>query len=256
MYEEVRRPGMLKSIPLLYIRALPALYYYGKYCQDSDFPRGRILFQQNLDYLIKAIDLLAGHGMQSHVLQLQALVEEVAKSPGHKIGNAVEQLTIALSEFCTEHKETCHTFYQANKKVLIDIYRNSVTPLHVLSGDQEPPTKLPHLLCDYCYYDVTQASSKSENYSDLISENDFIVLTDLASSEIHREIERIDAFHKPAMVVSMSDAKNSESKTTIRHAMQLIRTGFPVIFKILTPIRLFTTVEKTFYKYHMHTQPA
>ena len=256
MYENIRKPGLLRGIPLLFIRALPALYYYGKFSGKSVFPRGQKLYQQNLDYLTKAIALMNIQISGSKLSPVQNLLNDIKNISPEKIDDAIEQLTFALSGFCSENPDFCHRFYKENKQQLINLYRESVTPLHILTSDAEPEEKLPHLLCDFCYYDVTRSSRHAEDYPDLLSENDFIVLTDLASSEIHREIERINAFHKPAMVVTMSDATTSENRTAIRHAMQLIRTGFPVIFKILTPIRLFTTIEKTFFKYHMQALSA
>jgi len=224
MYENIRKPGLLRSIPLLFIRALPALYYYGKFSGKSDFPRGQKLYQQNLDYLTKAVTLMNKQISSSKLSPVQNLLNDINNISPEKIDDAIEQLTFALSGFCSENPDLCRRFYKENKQQLINLYRESVTPLHILTSDAEP--------------------------------EEFIVLTDLASSEIHREIERINAFHKPAMVVTMSDATTSENRTAIRHAMQLIRTGFPVIFKILTPIRLFTTIEKTFFKYHMQALSA
>jgi hypothetical protein len=250
MYENIRKPALLKDIPLLLIRALPALYYYGRYSINQDFPRGLKLFQQNITYLNKVIAIMKGQLPYKKLITLENILNDLKKISNDQITSTVEDFTLALSELCSENPERCHKFYKENKQHLINLYRESVSPLHILTKDILPEEKLCHLLDDFCHYKVTHFSSTQENYPDQLTLNDFVILSSLSSSNIHREIEQIDAFNKPAMVISTSKKTDADDKIAIRHAIQLIRTGIPVIFKILTPIRLFTSIEKTYFKYH------
>ena len=250
MYENIRKPGLLKDIPLLLIRALPALYYYGRYSINQDFPKGQKLYQENISYLNRVIAMMKGQLPYKKLITLDNILNDLKKIPNDQISPNVEHFTLALSELCSENPERCHNFYKENKQQLINLYRDSVTPLNILTKDILPEEKLCHLLDDFCHYKVTHSSSTQENYPDQLTINDFVVLSSLSSSDIHKEIEQIDAFHKPAIVISTSKQTNPDDKIALRHAMQLIRTGIPVIFKILTPIRLFTSIEKTYFKYH------
>jgi hypothetical protein len=250
MYENIRKPGLLKNIPLLLIRALPVLYYYGRYSTNQDFPKGQKLFQQNITYLNRVIAMMKGQLPYKKLIALDNILNDLKEVPNDQISPNVEEFTLALSELCSENTDRCHKFYKENKQQLIDLYRNSVSPLHILTKDILPEEKVCHLLDDFCHYKVTHSSGTHVNYPDQLTINDFVLLSSLSASNIHQEIEQIDAFHKPAIVISTAQQTNPDDKIALRHALQLIRMGIPVIFKILTPIRLFTSIEKTYFKYH------
>ena len=250
MYENIRKPGLLKNIPLLIIRALPSLYYFGKFGSKYNNAGCEQLFLENLDYLKHALKLMYSQMNTNSLDQTIKILDHMDTSPIQDILPTIERLTTDLSDHCNANIQECRNFYKENKQKLIDLYRENVTPLHVLVTDMQTDQRLPHLLCDVCYYDVQHARIKSDDFSTKLGANDFVILTNLNTSDIHSQIEQIDSFQKPAMVVTGIDDSTSANKTAIRHAMQLIRRGFPVIFKIFTPIRLFTSVEKTFFKYY------
>jgi hypothetical protein len=250
MYESIRKPGLLKNIPLLFIRALPSIYYYGKFGMKYTHTKCKQLYHQNLEYLICAIDLLNKQMHTEHLNEIIKILDQLKTDPHMDVLSQVERFTIQFSDYCNLNVNECRSFYKENKQKLIDLYREKVSPLHILITDVQPDQKLPHLLYNFCYYNIQNEFIKNPDYTDKLSANDFVVLTNIDTNEIHRQIEQVDAFHKPAMIVVGIDDPDSKNKPTIRHAMQLIRRGFPVIFKILTPIRLFTSVEKTFFNYH------
>ncbi len=252
MYENIRRPGLLKNIPLILIRALPATYYYGKYISNSNYQKAELLYRQSLEFLFKAITMMTDQLKHSDPSMIFTYLEELNKAPNQKIIDYVEQFTLALSEFCSSNTNDCSKFYKMHKEQLIRLYRETVTPLHILMTNTKHKEKTPHLLSNFCYYHLIESETGNHKYPDQISASDFLILTNLDSSKVHQEINRISAFKKPVMVIVSTNDTNLADKRALRHAMQLIRTGFPVIFKIVTPIRLFTTVEKTFFKYHLH----
>jgi hypothetical protein len=256
MYENIRKPGLLRDIPLLFIRALPALYYHGRYAVNQDFPKGQKLYQQNINYLTRAIALMKGQLPYKKLVVLDNILKNLKEISNDQILKQVEQLTLALSDLCSENSEHCRKFYKENKQQLINLYRDSVSPLRILTKNTLPGEKLCHLLNEFCHYDVTHTSLDQDDFPDQLTANDFVVLCGLSSSDIHKDIDQIDAFHKPALVVSTSQQTDPNDKIALRHAMQLMRTGVPVIFKILTPIRLFTSIEKTYFKYHSQTVHA
>ncbi len=250
MYENIRKPGLLKNIPLLFIRALPSLYYYGKFGMKFTHTGCKQLYQQNLEYLMCAIELLYKQLHAEHLTEMIKILERMKVTPNMDMLIQVERFTMQFSNYCNSNVTECRNFYKENKQRLIDLYKEKVSPLHILVTDIQPDQKLPHLLCDFCYYNIEHVFVNNPDYTDKLSANDFVVLTNIDTNEIHRQIEQVDAFHKPVLIVVGIADTDSKNKPTIRHAMQLIRRGFPVIFKILTPIRLFTSVEKTFFSYH------
>lgn len=250
MYENIRKPNLLKNIPLLFIRALPSLYYYGKFEPKFTQTGCEQLYLQNLEYLRSALELLNKQMNAELLNEIIKILDQIKTNPQMDVLSIVERFTLQLSDYCNSHVTECRNFYRENKQKLIDLYKDKVTPLKVLVTDVEPDQKLPHLLGDFCYFNIQNAYMNDSDYTDKLSENDFAVLTNIDTNEIHSQIEQIDAFHKPAMIVTGIDKSNADNKSGIRHAMQLIRRGFPVIFKILTPIRLFTSVEKTYFRYH------
>ena len=250
MYENIRKPGLLKNIPLLIIRALPSLYYYGKFGNKCNNSGCEQLYLQNLNYLKYALKLMNNQMSVNSLDQTIKILDHLDTNQNQEILSVIEHLTTNLSDYCNVNIQECRNFYKENKQKLIDLYRDTVSPLHVLVTDTQTDQRLPHLLCDVCYYDVQHARINSDDFSTMLGTNDFIILTNLNSSDIHSQIEQINSFQKPAMVVTEIDDSTLQNKIAIRHAMQLIRRGLPVIFKIFTPIRLFTSVEKTFFKYH------
>jgi hypothetical protein len=250
MYENIRKPGLLKNIPLIIIRGLPSLYYYGKFGCNYDHEKCEKIFHQNLNYLKAALKVMKDQIEVNKLGQIIDTLDQLNIDNQDEILPAVEHITTDLSDCCSANIQKCRDFYKENKQKLIDLYREQVTPLRVLITDIQADHKILRQLCDFCYYDVQHTSLTSEDYPTMLSKNDFVILTNLDTSSIHYQIEQIDNFQKPAMIVTAIDISDAKNKTAVRHAMQLIRRGFPVIFKILTPIRLFTSIEKTYLKYH------
>ena len=59
MYDDIRKPNLLKNIPLVFIRALPSMYYFSKFSNSNIPDNARNLFQTNVEYLTMALRLLS-----------------------------------------------------------------------------------------------------------------------------------------------------------------------------------------------------
>jgi len=250
MYENIRKPGLLKDIPLLIIRALPSIYYYSKISNGTDQEKSHQLFTQNLAYLGAVIEMMLKDLKIAGLEQTLSLITVLKQSSGANITINVEQLTLILSDICSQNKELFRDYYRKNKKQMVDLYQKLVVPLKVLVTDSTKEEKLSHLLDDFCYYNIRLANSNEGKFSEDISKSDFVILTKIYAADVHQLVDRLNAFRKPGMVVVSSADSGQENKIALRHARQLMRSGFPVLFKIITPIRLFTTIEKTFLLYH------
>ena len=114
MYENIRMPGLLKNIPLIMIRALPALYYYGRFANECKHAGCKQLFDQNLKFFRSAISLMQNKmGVDTPIPSLTKL-NHPHNLPGQEILCAVEDLTTELSEFCTGNLMECREFYRKN----------------------------------------------------------------------------------------------------------------------------------------------
>jgi len=241
---------MLKHIPLLIIRALPSLYYWGKYGAKAKTEKVEMLYTQNLEYLIAASELINAKVGKHNLKDLISLLYDLNGASPEGIVALMQQFTLGLSQFCEQNQSECHEFYQKHKEELINLYRNIVNPLQVMVITDQQEGKLPGLLCNFCYYKIDLVTKDLSPFKDSIAKDDFVILTELDLPEVHRIVDGINAYHKPGMIVATGDKISDQAKSVSRHAMQLIRAGYPVLLKIITPLRLFTTIEKTFIKYH------
>ena len=169
MYENIRKPGLLKNIPILFIRALPSLYYYSKFGIKFKHDGCRQLFMQNLEYLMCAMELINKQINNEQLDQTINILDQLRTIRHQDIIPTVERFTINLSDYCNKNIQECRNFYKENKQKLIDLYRNKVIPLHILITDIQTDQKLPHLLSDFCYYDIQHAFMDKEDYTDKLS---------------------------------------------------------------------------------------
>ena len=78
-----------------------------------------------------------------------------------------------------------------------------------------------------------------------------VLFYSIASPEIHNQVRSLETFHKPGLALAKIEGNGSPDKEIIRHGAQLMKMGFCVLFKMFTPLRLFTTIDKTFIAFNM-----
>jgi len=59
MYGDIKKPFLLKDIPSVLLRALPAIYYFSKYFNNATPHKTKSLFKSNLMYLSNALFCLS-----------------------------------------------------------------------------------------------------------------------------------------------------------------------------------------------------
>jgi hypothetical protein len=255
MYDDIRKPRLLKDIPMVFIRALPPIYYFGKFVDSSIPKKVKELFNSNVVYLSKAMKE-AGQKLKSEKLTaISKSISELNSLPSAEILKHLEKATVSLSQFCSEHRDEIRKYIKDVRSSLIDSYNNTVTKLNILliDNNNEPQQveKLSATLKNYCYYTVDTISSAVSDYSIQMIKSDFVIFASTHPPQIHDDIKNLQTYNKPGFALARIEKDGEVDKQAVRHGSQLINIGVEVLFKIFTPIRLYTNIDKTYMKFHL-----
>ncbi len=255
MYEEIRKPRLLKDIPTAFIRSLPAIYYFDKFAQSNIPENANRLYKNNLDFMAKVMNQTAAALEIDSFKELSNSFNTVKQK---KPGQDTKQSQLAaemLAEKCTEYKNEIRAFVRKEKKSIADLYDSSVSKLNVLiiKVDDElfPIDKIRSLLTSFCYYKVQETDPDSGDLSDKIINSDVLVLSSTHNPEIHSYAKSLNSYKKPGIFLVPLNGKTEIDRVSIRHSNQLQKAGHHVIFKSFTPIRLFTSIDKEFMRYNL-----
>ena len=255
MFDDIRRPNLLKNIPLVFIRALPSMYYYSKFSNSNIPVNEKKLFTTNVDYLASAIKLLNQDLKDGEFVKLSDSITKLNSSHESEMLGHLEIITIKFSEMCTKKKTEISAATKNIKPALVELYRNSVPKLGILVVDNNNESKrvetLLNTLQNYCYYDVESSIPGSPEFSKKVINSDFVIFASTHPPQINEDVKSLDTFHKPCMSLVHVNMDMEIDQQAVRHGAQLIRIGHSVLFKIFTPIRLFTSIEKMYMKYHL-----
>jgi hypothetical protein len=86
-------------------------------------------------------------------------------------------------------------------------------------------------------------------------DSDVVLFCSTASPNIHHQVKSLQNFKKPGLAIVQMEKDVAEDKEAIRHGSQLMKTGFPVLIKMFTPLRLFTTIDKIYLLHQLQKQP-
>jgi len=250
MYEEIRKPRLLKDIPVMLIRTLPPLYYYTKYNRGYAPEKVERLFKSHARFLAVVLQEIGERLANDSFLKISSLCKKIELNPeeGKVILN---DLTAQISDICKRNREQLRPLIQEIKPELIKSYKGAVPALKVAlveNGNVELVQKLKSSLCNLCFYEVAKLNWKGSETISAISDSDVVLFASTASPRIHDQVRALQTYKKPGLAASSLD---EDRELSLRHGAQLLRIGFPVLFKVFTPIRLFTSVDKVFIKYHL-----
>ena len=251
MYEEIRKPRLLKDVPLLLIRALPSIYYYTKNFQYYAPKQINNYFITQAHFLSEALTIIGERLTNEKLSEVAASLKEIELNPNQN-RNLLNELTIKLSGECSKQREPLRALIRELKPELIDLYGKNVEPLKIAVVENnckaERVKKLIHLLQDFCYYKTELIDWQYQDGANSVLASDFVVFASIQSPQIHNQVKFLQAYKKPGLAAAFLD---EEREISLRHGMQLMKAGFPVLYKVFTPIRLFTTIDKAYILYHM-----
>ncbi len=250
MYDDIRKPRLLKDVPMLYIRALPSIYYFSRYNAGSSAEAAEAVYLSNLDYLHRAVCLAADRLAIAQLTDLAAEIKKTKAVPNDKLLKHHETIAQRLANLATEYREDFRNHISKERPLLIEEYKNIVKRLRVLvitrSDEMERLKKTESLLKNFCYYDVQTASMHDGDFAKKMNNNDVILFFSVRDSRIHEDVKALETYKKPGLALALAENGGKTDNQSIRHGAQLMKIGFPVLFKVFTPIRLFTTIDKLY----------
>jgi len=256
MYENIRKPGWLRYTPALLIRSLPAVYYYARYTTTRLPEEPENYYRMQLRYLEKSLAALGRILKIDEFNRLSGQAVALLSASNQKRLEATETFTIGMTACCNKWR----TLLQENRSnwtsQIQQIYQEEVFPLHLILVDyQKNPVrieKLHRLLTNSCYYKVDCISGIDDTFQMQILSAACIIFTDIQPSGLHQDYERIKSYRKPVVAIIPREERQGLQQTAIRHAGQLARLGLDILIHYITPIRLYTTIEKNYIHYFAH----
>jgi len=255
MYEEIRKPKLLKDIPTSLIRALPTLYYTNKF-SGSDMPEHvRKLYDSNVVFLSRGLKKI---GSQLHNNEFTILAENslgLRGTPSLELFQQTQEISERLADLCTANREDLRKYNHEIKSQLTTLYPSLVDTIHVLLIDnscgKQDITKVLGTLQNLCSYHVDQTGPDSSDFSSKLLSSDFALFYCISSPDIHKQVHSLTTYHVPGLAMMQIDKDIALNQEAIRHGSQLMKLGFCVLYKMFTPLRLFTTIDKTYLQYNL-----
>jgi hypothetical protein len=246
---------MLKDVPLLLIRPLPSLYYVSQFAQ-GDIPETiSELVSANIRFIQSAQTTLGELIKENKFVILAEQFHELCTIPQKQMKHKIELLTRQMAEICTANKTEIRSAMREIKSDLAERYLKMVSALSVLfvqyNGKSEQPNKILQLLENFCFYQTQLINRSDRTYSEKLLDTDFVVFNSTHPARIHDDVISLSNFAKPGLAIVEVQKDDRPDSQSLRHAMQLMRSGFQVLFKVFTPIRLFTSIDREYIRFHL-----
>ncbi len=247
----VRKPNIIKGIPAVIVRALPSIYYYGRYAGEKIPSAARTIFESHLNYLNQAIMKTAVIMRNPELEKLAAHVARFASLHPSRIEPAVYRLSGALSGIFSAQKDIVRATFDDDsetKNALIELFRTTVRRPGIAIIDNgnelEWVDKLATTLRSSCYYEANITRPLAENFSGTMVASDFILFASATPQRIHEDVELLKTYKKPGLILGQLKKDEKLDQQTIRNGAWLRSRGYDVLFKLFSPLRLFTTIDK------------
>ena len=107
----MKKPNIVKGIPTLLVRALPALYYFGRFADGEVPSKAKIVFDSYVRYLTLSLErmtLVIPSEELSSIAGETALLQE---APTDKIEPLIFDITQRLSDVCQKNGEILKAAY-------------------------------------------------------------------------------------------------------------------------------------------------
>ncbi|MFC2088709.1 hypothetical protein ACFLSX_03830, partial [Calditrichota bacterium] len=158
MYDDIKKPRLLKDVPTVFIRSLPSIYYFNKYANTTIPEQARLLFDSNIDYLSEAMILTAKQLNNNQFKEISYSLNKLKKEKPGQIAEQLQQITELLSEQCTQYKQEIRALIRKEKTTYESKYNSKVFKLKVLilkiNEELFPVNKVTSALESFCNYTV------------------------------------------------------------------------------------------------------
>jgi hypothetical protein len=255
MYEEIRKPKLLKDVPTSLIRALPTLYYTNKYSTKDMSQRVQELYDSNVAFLSQALKNIGNQLNNKEFTDLSDKAPELKGIPSSELFQKTQDFSEELASLCTKTKDELRKNNREIKSRLTTLYPSLVNTINVLLIDnscgKQDITKVASTLKNFCFYHVNQTEPTDSDFSAKLLNSDFALFYCISSPEIHKQVNSLTTYHVPGLAMMQIEKDVAINQEAIRHGAQLMKVGFCVLYKMFTPIRLFTTIDKTYLQYNL-----
>jgi len=255
MYEEFRKPGILKHIPIPLIRALPCIYYYNKYrTSQNDINITRFL-ESNINYLDEALVFISNRLEIHQFKDISRTVYRLKKDNPDQYKSHYTSSIEKLACVCECHLDKLKKFLKTEKSKFNEIYNKNIIKLNIAlvntQKNEDILKKLSSILKNNCNYNLESIVPNDSKYSDQILNSDFVVINSTFNPEIHQLMNSLNSFKKPGIALVPMTGNIEEDRISLRHGNQIKKKGYHVIYKSFTPIRMFTSIDREYLKFNL-----
>ncbi len=252
----VQRPNIVRGIPLLLVRALPTIYYYGRFAGAAPKMEAKSYFEQYVHYLVEAIELMARNLEDPSLSDAARQAGQLATIAPSQIEAGLFQLSRTLSGIFSAKKELTREKYESPggaKEQLAKLFCSSVPRPRIAVVDTNNELEWVEKLCatlkESCHYEVEKTYPSSERYADDILRCDFVLFASAAPQRIHEDVLTLKNYQRPGLVLGQLTKDAKLDQQTIRNGAWLRSRGYDVIFKLFSPLRLFTSIDKIYVRF-------
>ena len=252
----VRKPNIVRGIPMPMVRAMPTIFYYGRFAGQRIPEQARSYFHIHIQYLIESINKMAATLADDKLEVASTQVEGLAKIQPAKIEDNVYHISRNLSAIFSAKKDELKKQYDVEngvKNSLIALFRSTAKRPKIAivdtSNEFEWVDKLSNTLTNSCYYDIVKTNPFADGFTDALVDSDFVLFASATPQRIHEDVENLKTFNKPCLILGQLKKDKKLDQQTIRNGAWLRTRGYDVLFKLFSPLRLFTSIDKINIRY-------
>lgn len=252
----VRKPNIVRGIPLLLVRAMPTIYYYGRFASVEIPAQAQSIFENNIDYLAQAIEKFAVILNDTDLPAIAPKVRNLAEIQPRQIEAELYTISGNLSTIFSVQKDALKDRYESDnaaKDGLTALYRTTVKRPTISVVDTSNELEWTEKICDTltssCYYDIIKTRPLAESITSDILAGDFVLFTSATPQRIHEDIECLKTYKKPGLVLGQLKKDEKLDQQTIRNGAWLRSRGHDVLFKLFSTLRMFSTIDKIYVRF-------
>ena len=156
MFEEIKKPKILKNVPSLLIRVLPPIYYYLHYVNKDSPKTSYPLFNSSLVYLKKCLTEIGDKTGLKEFSELAAQTDIFLEQNHDRLAPCFNEYVERLSFLCNNHHQEVKLYMREHRSPLKEVYLNSVKKLKVLLIENNPKSEISSELAtkleNFCNY--------------------------------------------------------------------------------------------------------
>jgi hypothetical protein len=255
MYGDIKKPFLLKDIPSVLLRSLPAIYYFSKYFNHATPYKTKTLFKTNAMFLSNALNYLGEKWNADELKHFGDIICKMSLKPYKMLFDGLENEIIKFADFCSNNKQLIKEDFGEVENRLHKLYQESVTKLQIFlfnpNGDHSTFDIVERNLYSFCDYNVLSSNPSKNHFCNYMLNSDFVVFVSIYDKRILADVKYIDTYSRPCLALGPGNFDQQKLREAIKNSDILLNKGIKVIYKMYTPIRLYTTIDKLYLKYHL-----